>query len=71
MRPRVLVSSAFPPSLSYGRISLAYASERRETIFNYPIAQASGLQLRDCVPRRPQEEPHAAMPLPGAQPLAS
>lgn len=30
--PRVLVSSAFPPSLSCGRISLEYASERRETV---------------------------------------
>jgi hypothetical protein len=27
---RALVSSAFPPSLSYGRISVEYASDRRE-----------------------------------------
>ncbi len=30
--PRVLVSSAFPPYLCCGRISVEYAAERRETI---------------------------------------
>jgi hypothetical protein len=32
VNPRVLVSSAFPPSLSCGRISVEYASERTETL---------------------------------------
>jgi hypothetical protein len=48
--------------------SLFYARDyyQRDGPVNYPIAQARGLQLRDNVPRRHQEEPHAVLSLPGS-----
>jgi len=44
-----------------------YSAEiRKDAAVNYPIAEARGLHLRSKVPRRHQEEPHAAHSLPGS-----
>ena len=54
VRPRVLVSSTFPPSLSCGRTSFEYASERRETLSDTPR-----LKLWACASKPGSDQPQS------------